>query len=305
MTLIVKPGSVSWGEIFKRTLKEANQDDILGRAAQLSYYFLLSIFPLLVCLIAMLGFFSSTGEHIRQELFLFVRRVLPGSASQLIEKTLSEIGGPHNGSKISLGLLFSLWSATAGMSAVMDTLNAAYEVRETRSFLRRNAIAIVLTLALAVLVLAAIGILIVGVPSAQAFLGGAMVLVLKVAEWPVAIGLVLFGFALIYFLAPDVKNQKWYWVTPGAIAGLILWLAASVALKIYLHFFNTYSATYGSLGAVIILLLWFYVSGLAVLLGAEINSVIEDAAAKEGVPGAKEKGEKAPGQPSPSHAGLV
>ena len=122
-------------------------------------------------------------------------------------------------------------------------------------------------------------------------------MIIKIAQWPVAIALVLLGFALVYFFAPDVKEQKWHWITPGAIIGVALWLAASFALKIYLHFFDRYSATYGSLGAVIVLLLWFYVLGASLLFGAEINSVIEDAAAAEGHPDAKFKGEKAPAVP--------
>jgi membrane protein len=302
MAAIVKPSSMSWSQVFRRTLKEADQDDILGRAAQLSYYFFLSLFPLLICILTLLGVFSNAGLHIRHELFLFVGRVLPGSASQLIAKTLTEITGTHSGSKLSLGILFSLWSASAGMSAVMDTLNAAYEVKETRSFWRRNLVAIVLTLALAVLILTAVTILLVAVPSAKAFLGGMMVVLLKVVQWPAAICLVLLAFSLIYYFGPDVTEQHWHWVTPGAIAGMVLWLVASAGLKIYLHFFDTYGNTYGSLGAVIVLLLWFYLSGVAILLGAEINSVLEDAAAKAGAPDAKEKGEKAPGQPSPSRA---
>jgi membrane protein len=181
------------------------------------------------------------------------------------------------------------------MSAIMDTLNAEYEVHETRPFLRRNAIAIGLTMLSALLLLAAVAIVLAGGSSARAFSHGLVASLLKIAQWPVALALVLIVFALIYFFAPDVQDQKWHWVTPGAVVGLALWLAASLALKIYLHFFNSYSATYGSLGAVIILLLWFYVTGAAVLLGAEINSVLEDAAAESGEPDAKLKGEKAPG----------
>jgi membrane protein len=183
------------------------------------------------------------------------------------------------------------------MSAIMDTLNAEYEVHESRSFIKRNAVALGLTLAVAILLIGAVAIVLAGGPTAEAFSGGIVKIVIKVVQWPVAIALVLLGFALVYFFAPDVKEQKWHWITPGAISGVALWLAASFALKAYLHFFNSYSATYGSLGAVIILLLWFYVSGASLLFGAEINSVIEGAAAAEGEPDAKAKGEKVPDVP--------
>src|ERR1700719_3927983 len=289
MPAIVKPSSISWSEIFKRTWKEASEDDVFGRSAQLAYYFFLALFPLLICVIAVLGVFAGKGAHVQEAVFHFLGNLLPGSASTLVQKTLTEVDQAHSISKLSIGLVFSLWSASAGMSAIMDTLNAEYEVHEGRSFIKRKAVALGLTLAVA--------IVLAGGPTAEAFSGGIVKIVIKIAQWPVAIALVLFGFALVYFFAPDVKEQEWHWITPGAIAGVALWLAASFALKAYLHFFDRYSATYGSLGAVIILLLWFYVSGASLLFGAEINSVIEDAAAAEGEPDAKAKGEKPPDVP--------
>jgi membrane protein len=294
MTAIVKPASISWFQVFKRTWTEATKDDVLGRSAELSYYFFLSLFPLLICVLAFLGIFSETGEHVRHELSVFLGRMLPGSASELVWNTLAVVSKSQNESRASLGLLLSLWSASAGMSAVMNTLNAAYEVQETRSFMRRNAIAIGLTIIAGALMVAAVGIVVIGVPSAEVFARGVLVVLLKIVEWPVATLLVLLGFAIIYFAGPDVKYQKWHWVTPGAIIGLILWLVASIGLKAYLHFFNSFNTMYGPLGAVIILLLWFYLTGISVLLGAEINTVIENAAAEEGVPDAKLKGEKVP-----------
>ncbi len=298
MPAIRKPDSVTWGQVFRRTLKEASDDDVLGRSAQLSYYFFLALFPMLICIMAILGLFSGAGEHVRQELLNLLSTALPGSASQLVGQTLAELSKAHNGSKLSFGILFSLWTASAGMSAIMDTLNAEYEVRETRSFFRKTAVAIGLTIVSALLLMVAISIVVAGGPAAQAFAHGAISALLKIAEWPVAVAFVLLGFAVIYFFAPDVKDQKWHWVTPGALTALVLWFLVSLGLKIYLHFFNSYSATYGSLGAVIVLLLWFYLTGAAVLLGAELNSVIEDAAAEAGEPEAKLKGEKAPGTAS-------
>src|ERR1700719_5147211 len=297
MPAIVKPHSISWSEVFKRTWKEANEDDVLGRSAQLAYYFFLALFPLLICVITVLGVLDWKGANVQDAVLDFLASVLPGSATTLVQKTLSEVNQAHATSKLSVGLIFSLWSASAGMSAIMDTLNAEYEVHEGRSFIKRNAVALGLTLAVAVLLIAAVAIVLAGGPTAEAFSGGIVKIVIKIAQWPVAIALVLFGFALVYFFAPDVKEQEWHWITPGAIAGVALWLAASFALKAYLHFFDRYSATYGSLGAVIILLLWFYVSGASLLFGAEINSVIEDAAAAKGEPDAKAKGEKPPDVP--------
>jgi membrane protein len=299
MPAIVKPKSITWTEVLKRTWKEADEDDVFGRSAQLAYYFFLALFPILICVIAVLGVLAGKDAHVQEAVLDFLASVLPWSASTLIQKTLTEVDQAHAISKLSGGLIFSLWSASAGMSAIMDTLNAAYQVQEHRSFIKRNAIAVGLTLAVAILLIAAVAIVLAGGPTAEAFSGGIVKMAIKIAQWPVAIALGLLGFALVYFFAPDVKDQKWHWITPGAVAGVALWLAVSFALKIYLHFFDRYSATYGSLGAVIVLLLWFYVSGASLLFGAEMNSVIEDAAAKAGEPDAKLKGEKAPEMPEP------
>lgn len=295
MAGITKPESVSWKEILRRTFKEANQDDILGRSAQLSYYFFLALFPMLISIIAVMSVFGH-ADYMRQKLLDFLTIALPGSASELIQKTLLEVIQGAGGLKMSFGILFSLWSASAGMSAIMDTLNAEYEVSEGRSFIRRSATAVGLSIVCATLMVCAVTILLAGGSTAQAFSFGMSSVLLRMALWPIALGLVLFAFALIYYLAPDVKDQKWHWVTPGALVGLALWLLVSFALKAYLHYFDRYSATYGSLGAVIVLLLWFYLSGASVLMGAEINSVLENAAADAGEPDAKHEGEKAPDQ---------
>lgn len=274
-------------------MKEAGKDDLLGRSAQLSYYFFLALFPMLISVIAVLGVFSAAGDSVTQGLLGFLAGILPASASELIQKTLSEVSQSHSGSKLSLGIIFSLWSASAGMSAVMDTLNAEYEVQETRSLIRRNAIAVGLSVASAILIVTAAAIVLAGGSAAEVFSHGWSALVLKIVEWPIALGLVLLVFAMIYYFAPDLKDQSWHWITPGAIVGLGLWLLVSVVLKTYLHYFDRYSATYGSLGAVIILLLWFYWTGAAVLMGAELNSVLEDVAAERGEADAKLKGKSA------------
>jgi membrane protein len=140
----------------------------------------------------------------------------------------------------------------------------------------------------------AITIVVAGGSAAKAF--STRPVIFRIALWPIALGFVLLCFALIYYFASDVKDQKWHWITLGAVVGLTLWLIVSLSLKLYLHFFDRYSATYGSLGAVIVLLLWFYLTGASVLMGAEINSVLENAAADAGEPDAKHEGEKEPNQ---------
>jgi len=161
-------------------------------------------------------------------------------------------------------------------------------------------IAIGLTLALSVLILLALMLVLFGGKIADLLavnfgFGDLFIVSWKVAQWPIVLAFMLLSFALIYYLAPDLHQQKWIWITPGSVTGVALWLLVSFGFKVYLHFFNSYSTTYGTLGAVIILMLWFYLTGTAILIGGEVNSEIENAAAKSGDPQAKEKGEKAPG----------
>jgi len=130
MPAIVKPRSISWTEVFRRTWKEANEDDVLGRSAQLTYYFFLALFPLLICVITVLGVLDWKGANVQDAVLDFLASVLPGSATTLVQKTLTEVNQVHATSKLSVGLIFSLWSASAGMSAIMNTLNAEHEVYE-------------------------------------------------------------------------------------------------------------------------------------------------------------------------------
>jgi len=199
MPALVKPPSISWAEVFKRTWREAGKDDVFGRSAQLAYYFFLALFPLLICVVTVLGVLAGKDAHVQDAVLNFLA-ILPGSAFTLIQKTLTEVDQAHATSKLSIGLIFSLWSASAGMSAIMDTLNAEHEVHDGRSFIKRNAVALGLTLAVATLLIAAVAIVLAGGTTAEAFAGGMGKTVIKIAQWPVAIFLVLLGFALTYLL---------------------------------------------------------------------------------------------------------
>src|SRR5215213_3993500 len=294
-------GGLSWGDLAKRVYAETTDDDVLGRAAQLSYYFLLALFPALLFLTSLLGYFAGEDSQLRASLFGYLSTVLPGDASKLITETVNDVTQSSGGGKLSFGILATLWAASNGMGAISESLNAAYDLKETRSWWKVRLIAIVLTLALSFLIVSSLVLVLYGHDLADTVagkfgLGEAFALAWKVLQWPIVFGFVLLAFALIYYFAPDSRDQDWKWITPGAIVGVALWLLVSFAFKAYLSFFNSYSATYGSLGAVIILMLWFYFTGIAILVGGEINSEIENAMAKQGAPDAKEKGEKSPGQ---------
>ena len=299
-----KLGGLSAGTLGKRVWNEVSADDVLNRAAALAYYFLLALFPALLFLVTLLGFFADPSSHLRGDMLNYLAVVMPPSALDLVSKTLDEIATNAGGGKLSLGLFLAFWAASSGMLAIMDSLNAAYAVRETRPWYKQRAIAVALTLAISVLVVGSLLLVLFGghiADNVAASMGGfGLVTALwSVFRWVfVAFG-VSFAFALTYYFGPSVKDQRWYWVTPGSLVGLVLWLGISLAFRVYLSYFNTYAASYGSLGALIILMLWFYLSGLAILVGGEVNAEIESAAARAGDVTAKGKGAKKPGELPP------
>jgi membrane protein len=290
---------VSWKQMAIRVWHEIQADDVFGNAAKLGYYFLLALFPLLILVTSIIGLVLGSGTGLRHALFNYLSQVMPSSAFQLIDKTMLEVSSASGAGKISFGLLAALWAAASGVGAMMESLNSAYDSTETRSWWKQRLIALNLTVALSFLIIGAVVVIFGGSRIAE-HLGAAygfsdtFVITWKIFQWPIALAFMLLAFALIYYLAPDVRNQKWKWITPGSVIGIVLWLLVSFAFKGYLHFFDSYSKTYGSLGAVIVLMLWLYLTGAAVLIGGEINAEIENAAAERGAAEAKRKGKKSP-----------
>jgi membrane protein len=291
-------GGLTWQELPRRVWGGINKNDLVNRAYELAYNFLLAVFPLLLFLVALLGIFASEGSKLQSNLFFYFQQGLPPVAYQLVVSTLKEITQNSGGAKLTFGLLFALYSGSGGMTQLISTLNAAYEVPEGRSWLKVHTISLGLTVVMAILIVAALLLVLagghlVGFVAQGLGVSSVALIVGKVLQWMLALAFVVFAFALIYYYAPDVKERHWYWITPGSVVGVLLWVLSSLALRGYLHFFNSYSKTYGSLGAVIILMLWFYITGLAFLVGGEINSTIEHAAAEHGHPEAKSEGQKA------------
>ena len=205
---------------------------------------------------------------------------------------LTSRGGPDDYAaatpgRVTFGLVAAIWSASVGISAIQDALNSVYKVKDSRSYLRARVYAIGLTIVLTVIVTLVLSALLGGdflaaIASHRIHNGTLLTLVTVFARltgWTISTALLALSFAVIYYWAPDLKKRRWRWFTPGGACGILGWLVASLGLRIYLHFFNSYSVTYGSLGAVIVLLTWFYITGLMLLVGAEINSEIEAAAA--------------------------
>jgi membrane protein len=291
-------GGLTWRELVSRAWGGTNQNDPMNRAYELAYNFMLAVFPFLLFLIALFDVFAGSGSQLPVYLFSYLRQILPPGAYSVLFNTLHEVSGNTVGGKITFGLVFALYSGSGGMMQLMSTLNAAYEIRDGRSWITVRLIAVVLTAAMSALLIVAPLLVLAGGGLVESFgravgLNSAVVLAGTVLQWMLALAFVIFAFALIYYFAPDVKERHWYWITPGSVVGVLIWTIASAGLRVYLHFFNTYSKTYGSLGAVIILMLWFYITGLAFLIGGQINSTIEHAAAEHGHPEAKFAGSKA------------
>ncbi len=288
-----------WKTFGKHLWTKLNTDDMLNRAAILSFYFLLALFPLLLFLTALLGSFADAGSEWRRNLLIYLSAIVPVSAFDLITTTLDEISQNSSGGKLSFGLLTSLWFASSGMGAIIDALNVAYDVKETRAWWKRTLLAILLTIALAVLIITALALMFYGSHIAEGIanrygFGAAFTAAWIILQWPVVLVFAFLAFALIYYLAPDLHEQQLRWLAPGAITGVFLWLLVSFLFGSYLNVYNTYSVVYGSLGAVIILMLWFYLTGVTILIGGEVNAIIEQAAARAGDPEAKAAGEKVP-----------
>lgn len=277
--------------VAKRTWKSVVEDRVFGVAAELGFYFLFALFPTLFSASSILGLAARSATKIYDQLLSYLALVIPTAAMGTVLDTFNQTTAASTSGKVTFGLMAAVWSASVGISALQDTLNAVYKITESRSYIRARIYAIGLTVVLSVIVSCCLGSMLAGDVLASVVVervpGHLLAVVVshavRVGAWLVATALLALSFAVIYYWAPDLKRRRWHWLTPGGAVGIVGWLLASLGLRIYLHFFNSYSVTYGSLGAVIILLTWFYITGLMLLLGAEINSEIEAAAAERQV----------------------
>jgi len=274
--------------VARRTWRSLFEDNLLGRSAELGFFFLFALFPTLFSASSILGMAARSASAIYTSLLAYMALVVPTSALGMVLTTFNETTANATSGKLTFGLIASIWSASVGISAIQDALNTVYKIRDERSYIRARLSAIVVTVVLSVLGTLILTCLLGGdffatVAHAHVrshFIAALIALIVRLVAWTVAAGLLTLSFAVIYYWAPGARARQWRWLTPGGAIGILGWLIASLGLRLYLHFFNFYSITYGSLGAVIILLMWFYISAFMLLLGAEINSEIEAAAAE-------------------------
>jgi membrane protein len=270
---------IPWTDVGKRTIKEIGEDNCLGLAAQLAFYFLLALFPALLFFVALIGYVPV--ENALDELLATLGTVAPRELVALMRDQLLEVAGGSEASLLTVGIVGAIWSSSAAMVAIIDALNRAYDVGEWRPWWKRRALAVVLTVALALFIIVSLALVLIGPGLAErtaAWLDLAPVAVLlwAILRWPVMFLLVVLGVDLVYHFAPN-RRRGWTWITPGSLVATVLWIASSFAFKVYVVNFGNYTATYGAIGGIIVTMLWFYVSSLAILVGAELNGVIEHA----------------------------
>src|SRR5436190_3716635 len=283
---------LGWKDLLERSAKEALADDVFDLAAQQAYDFFFALFPALLFVMAVASFFPV--QDLIDTIVAKIAQIAPGDAVTLLRETLKSIAEQNSGGILTFAFLVTIWSSSGAMVSIITTLNAAYDVTESRPWWTTRLTAIVLTVGIAVFILTSMFLIVAGPTVAEALaarmhLGAAFKWTWWVLQWPVVFTLAASAVGLVYYFAPDVE-QDWVWITPGSVLATILWLVISLGLKLYYQYMPNASA-YGAIGGVMVLMLWFYVSGLALLFGAELNAEIEHAS-----PYGKDAGERVPGE---------
>lgn len=286
----MKLGGLSLMQLLRDLLREIDEDNVTTGAAALAYYLMLSIFPALISMLSLLPYLPI--PHLDRAIMDLLRQAMPQEAAGLLATTVQSVVSEKRGNLLSLGLIGTLWAASSGMAAIMHQLNVTYDVKEGRSFLKARALALLLTLLFGVLVIGGFALVVLGGVLQHWFvvaIGSSRLLLaaFAVLRWVIIIAALMLGFALVYYLAPNIE-QRFRWVSAGSVVGTVLLVLASLGFRIYVDNFGHYEATYGSLGTVVILLLWLYVTGLVLLVGSEINALLEPSRRREIRPGDRE-----------------
>lgn len=273
--------SKNWKDLFWRLYERSFDADIFGRAAQVAFYFTFAIFPFIYFLVSLLGLLLETSDGFRSELFTYLNRLMPMAVFDLVKRTIDEIVANSSGGKVILGLLITLWSASTGVDAIRSALNDVYTLKETRSFWWTKLQSLALTLVVTVLTAFVLTVVFYGWELVQYSLASfgleiTSPLILVGIQWISILIVMLFACEIIYNLLPDFKKFRWKWIMPGSIVAILLWIIFTGVFRLYLGYFNTYNKAYGSLGAVIIMMLWLYLTALALMIGGAINAILHE-----------------------------
>ncbi|WP_246943018.1 YihY/virulence factor BrkB family protein [Bacillus pinisoli] len=251
-----------------------HQDELAGLSAELAYFFLLSLFPFMIFLVTLIGYLPLDQENIIE----FLRQYAPGEALTLIERNIQGIIRSENGGLLSFGIIATIWSASNGLNAVIRAFNRAYDVKETRSFIIARMMSVILTIAMIVVIIIALLLPVFGKQIGVFIfstlgLSDTFLLIWNAARWVISFFVLLVVFSCLYYFAPN-KHLHWKEVFTGAFFATVGWIIVSTAFSYYVGSFGNYSATYGSLGGIIVLMIWFYLTGMIILIGGEINAIL-------------------------------
>jgi membrane protein len=284
---------LSWRELGRRTGKEIFSDNLFDLAAQQAYYFFFALFPAILTLISIASFFPVA--NLVDDSIQMLGRIAPPDVLKVITDQMMQISESKTGGVLTFAFLLTLWSTSGAMVSIITTLNAAYGITDGRPLWKVRLTALALTIGMSLFILVSMALVLAGPTVAEHLanklhLGQVFKWTWWILQWPVVFVLVATAIGIVYYFAPDAE-QDWAWITPGSIVATLLWVIVSLAFKLYISYFGNYNETYGTLGAFIILLTWFYLSGLSILIGAEMNAEIEHAS-----PHGKNPGEKVPGE---------
>ncbi len=283
-------GGLSAQELARRVIRGLWHHDCLGRAAELAYFFLFALFPFLLFLTTLLGYLPV--PNLLDRIMELLAQLLPRDALVLVQDNVRQLIMGQRGGLLSFGILAALWSSSSAITVIIDALNRAYEVDEGRPYWKVRGLAILLTIGLFLLIIVSLVLLTFG-PQIGGWIADLVGLGLlfqvawNVLRWPVIVFCLILALALLYYMALDVE-QQWKWITPGSVWAVLGWIGASLGFAFYVNHFGLYNRTYGSIGAVIVLLTWMYVTGLSILVGGEINAAIEHATQRGNAPGEKQ-----------------
>ena len=285
---------LGWADLLKRTANEAMEDDVLNLAAQQAYYFFFALFPALLFLLAVASFFPL--QTLIDDVVQMLSRFAPQTVIDIVTDQMKKLGDQNSGGLLTFGFLITIWSSSGAMVSIITTLNAAYDITESRPWWKTRIVAIGLTIGISIFILASMFLVIAGPGIAEHLantmhLGAAFKWTWWVLQWPIVFLLVASAIGLVYYFAPDAE-QDWVWITPGSVLATVLWILVSLGLKLYYQLAPEATASYGAIGGVMVLMLWFYCSGIALLMGAELNAEIEHASPYGKDPGERVAGEK-------------
>ena len=268
---------LTWWDLRNHVWRSSQQHDILGRAAQLGFYFLLSLFPALLCVTALIGMLPL--QSVLPQMMNYFQKVLPHESLSVLDTYLQHVSQNTGSGFFSLSLAGALLAASLGMMAIINTLNTVYNVKETRPFWKIGGIAVLLTIGAAMFAISSMVLILAGENLSQR-IADAMGLHWLAShgwtmlQWPVAFLLMLLATSLIYYWGPNIKH-KWHWLLPGSVLAVFLWVVISLGFKLYVEKLMYYNLVYGSITGVIVLMIWLYIIGMVLLIGGELNAVLE------------------------------